>query len=165
MIRLAIHGAAGRMGARLCALAREDSRFEVVAEIDLPTPSRTDVDVDAIVDFSSDDGARNAAELARKHAAALLVGTTGLSSQTLQSLDVAARSTPVLVASNTSVGIAVLGDVAARVARLLGPGYDLSLLEHHHVHKRDAPSGTALRLAKILRGVEGVKLEPDQIHA
>ena len=57
---------------------------------------------------------------------------------------------PVIVAPNTSAGIAVLADIAARAARLLGPGYDLHIVETHHAQKRDAPSGTALRLAAAL---------------
>lgn len=150
------------MGARISALAREDRRFEVVAEIDLDRPAGAPARLDGVVDFSSDDGARGAAEIALGAGAALLVGTTGLSRQTLDSLDVAARSIPVLLAPNTSVGVAVLADLAARAARVLGPGYDLSLIEMHHVHKRDAPSGTALRLAAVVREA-GAELTPERI--
>ena len=160
------------MGALVSRLARADSRFDVVAEIDLEQGDDVlsgslagGVPVELIIDFSSDAGARSAASLAEKHAAALVVGTTGLSPQTLNSLDVAARAVPVLVAANTSVGVAVLADLAARAARLLGPGYDVTVIEQHHVHKRDAPSGTALHLADMLRREGGVELDPDQIHA
>ena len=172
VIRLAVHGAAGRVGALVSRLARADSRFDVVAEIDLEQGDdvssgslATSVPVELVIDFSSDAGARSAASLAEKHAAALVVGTTGLSPQTLDSLDVAARAVPVLVAANMSVGVAVLADLVARAARLLGPGYDVSLIEQHHVHKLDAPSGTALHLADALRREGGVELRPDQIHA
>ena len=157
------------MGARTCALARDDPRFEVVVEIDpqagADTRLRAADRVDAIIDFSSDEGARGAARLALEYGAALLVGTTGLSPQTLAAIDVAAQSTPVMVAANTSVGVAVLTALATRAARLLGPGYDLNLIEVHHAGKRDAPSGTALRIAEALRQEAGVELPPDRIHA
>ncbi len=157
------------MGARTCALARDDPRFEVVAEIDPPAGADTRLRaadrVDAIIDFSSDEGARGAARLALEYGAALLVGTTGLSPQTLAAIDVAAQSTPVMVAANTSVGVAVLTALATRAARLLGPDYDLNLIEVHHAGKRDSPSGTALRIAEALRQEAGVELPADRIHA
>ncbi len=168
-IRLLVHGAAGRMGARVCDLARDDARFEFVAGVDIngpdaaPEPVRGRVD--AVIDFSSDQGAAAAARIALDHGAALLVCTTGLSRQTLQALDVASRRVPVMTAANTSVGVAVLAEVAVLAARLLGEGFDVSLIEMHHVHKRDAPSGTALRLADDLRQRAGVELPPDRIHA
>ncbi|MHC4416461.1 MAG: 4-hydroxy-tetrahydrodipicolinate reductase [Planctomycetota bacterium] len=169
MIRLAVHGAAGRVGARTCTLARDDPRFELVAEIDREgdpgTPRLGDVTLDAIIDFSSDEGAHGAARLALEHQAALLVGTTGLLRQTLTAIDVAARSVPVMVAPNTSFGIAVITALAVRAARLLGPGFDVNLIETHHVHKRDAPSGTAIRIAEALRRQAAVDLPADRIHA
>lgn len=168
MIHLAVHGAAGRMGARLCSLARDDGRFQLVAQIDLESNAASPprgATIDAVIDFSSDDGARGATSIAVKHGAALLVGSTGLSRQTLADIEVAARSIPVLVASNTSVGVAVLTHVAVAAARLLGPRFQVDILETHHVHKRDSPSGTALRLAEALRREAGADLPAERIHA
>ncbi|MCH8005999.1 MAG: 4-hydroxy-tetrahydrodipicolinate reductase [Planctomycetes bacterium] len=168
-IRLAVFGAAGCMGARTCALARDDRRFQLIAEIDRASGSDASgagqEPIDVIIDFSSDSGARAAAALGLSHGAALVVGTTGLSRQTLSALDVASRTVPVMVAANTSVGAAVLRELATRAALLLGEGYDANLIEVHHVRKRDKPSGTALSLAELLREKAGVKLPPDRIHA
>lgn len=172
-IRLAVFGAAGHMGARTCALARDDRRFQLVAEIDRASGSDAsgsgqepiDVVIDVVIDFSSDSGARAAAALGLSRGAALVVGTTGLSRQTLAALDVASRTIPVMVAPNTSVGVAVLRDIATRAALLLGEGFDANLIEVHHVRKRDKPSGTALSLAALLREKAGVKLPPDRLHA
>ncbi len=169
VIRLAVSGARGRMGARICSLARADSRFRIVAEIDVVAGAERAGDVtgplDAVVDFSSDEGARAAAALAAARGAALLVGTTGLSPQAHEALRQASLSVPVLVAANTSVGVALLGDLAVRAARLLGEGVDVELVEMHHAAKRDAPSGTALRLADLLRERAGVALGPQRIHS
>lgn len=153
MIRLVVHGAQGRMGRRVSALASADDRFEIVAALDRldasdePTPddrNRT-IDADAVIDFSSDQGARRAVEIAVQAGAALLVGTTALSGETLGAVGDSARSIPVLVAANTARGVAVAAHLAAEAARLLGPDFDVDLVEHHHRDKRDAPSGTALR--------------------
>ncbi len=164
-----MYGAAGRMGARICTLARDDPRFDLVAQIDpaidLTTTRTADVSLDAIIDFSSDEGARSATRFAIEHRLAILVGTTGLSSQTLGAIDVAADSVPAMVAANTSFGVAVLTHLATQAARLLGDGYDVNLTEVHHAGKRDKPSGTALRIAERLWRDAGIELPADRIHA
>ena len=169
MIRLAVHGAAGRMGERICTLSRDDPRFQLVAQIDrkgnADTSQGVAAPIDAVIDFSSDEGARSAVDLALQHRAAILVATTGLSRQTLADIEVASRTIPVMAAANTSIGVAVLTHLAALAARLLGPRFEVSLVEVHHTRKRDAPSGTALRIAEALRGRAGVELPADRIHA
>lgn len=171
-IRLLINGAHGRMGAMIFRMAAEDSRFRVVAQRDAgdaapaPPPERGAVDV--IIDFSSDAGAQDACALALAHHAALLVGSTGLTEQTLRALDGASRSVPVLLAANTSLGVAVVARIAAEAARMLGQAYDIDIVETHHTKKKDAPSGTALRLARALRengGAAGNRFSDDRIHA
>jgi 4-hydroxy-tetrahydrodipicolinate reductase len=169
MIRLTIVGAAGRMGARICELARDDPRFDVVARIDVrgdgDTVRTLEVSCDALIDFSSDEGARAAVAMALARRAALLVCTTGLSAQTLSDIEVASRSIPVLVAANTSAGAAVTCHLAAEAARLLGPAWQCDIIELHHAAKRDAPSGTALRIAEAMRRRSGTALPPERIHS
>ncbi len=155
------------MGARTFALARCDPRFQLVSQVVRErNGARPIVDgtIDAVIDFSSDFGAAEAARLAVAHRAALLVGTTGLSRQTLAVIEVAARTVPTMIAPNTSLGAAVLAHLAASAAHLLGPAYQVSLIETHHAGKRDAPSGTALRIAEAFRR-GGVDLPPERIHA
>ena len=167
-IRLLIHGARGKMGARISDLARHDARFRVVAQVDLDDHAHGEQlpegSVSAIVDFSSDHGARHAAQLAVKHRAALLVGTTGLSADSLDAIEVAARSCPVMVAANTSLGVAVLNHLATEAARLLGPSFQVDLIEAHHAAKKDAPSGTALRLLERLRA-SGTDVPRDRVKS
>jgi 4-hydroxy-tetrahydrodipicolinate reductase len=169
MIRLAIVGAAGRMGARTCSLAQDDPRFKLVARIDLrgdsDTVRRLEFPCDVVIDFSSDEGARGAAAMALERHAALLVCTTGLSPQTLSVVEVASRSIAVMVAANTSAGAAVMSHLAAEAARLLDPAYHCDIIEIHHAAKRDAPSGTALRIAEAMRRLAGITLPPDRVHS
>lgn len=156
------------MGARVCALARDDPRFGLVAQIDLKSNTEavgnTDAPVDVVIDFSSDEGARNAVRIASNHGAATLVGTTGLSQQTLAVIEVAARTQPVMIAPNTSLGVAVVNHLAGVAAALLGDRYTVNLVETHHTRKLDAPSGTALRIADTLRRA-GANLPEDHVHA
>lgn len=167
MIRLAVNGAAGRMGARTCALADDDPRFDLVARIDLDRAAcagDTAAPIDAVIDFSTDEGTRDAVNLATQRRAALLVCTTALSRQTLSNIEVASRSIPVMVAPNTSAGIAVMVHLVAEATRLLAGDHDVDLVEVHHSGKRDAPSGTALRIAEAMRERAGFELPPDRIH-
>lgn len=117
--------------------------------------------IDVVVDFSSEDGTLTCLDIARNANAALLVGTTGLSVATLNTLRSVSHHVPVLVAPNTSIGIAVLARVLREAARALH-GFDASILDIHHTKKKDAPSGTAKRLADALRE-SGTPLSDNQI--
>jgi 4-hydroxy-tetrahydrodipicolinate reductase len=170
------------MGARLCALAAHDPQLEVVGAVDagarqdqpatdaerataapvVQIALNSSVFCDVVIDFSSDAGAADAARLAAHRGAALLVGTTGLSAGTVAALTDAAQKIPVLISANTSAGVAVAAEVVRRIASLLGGGADVSIVESHHAGKRDAPSGTALRLADaVVQG--GATIRNDQI--
>lgn len=183
-----VHGALGRLGARIVALAQRDSTIALRAAIDRSFTSGSapseqhkthanhttfcasfaDVPRDSharvVIDFTSDEGSRAACAFALESRAALLVGTTALSTITIDELRAASKKIPILVAPNTSLGVAVLAKAAAEVARALGPGYDISIVEAHHNQKKDAPSGTALRLAKAITAA-GREVKSDQILA
>ena len=119
--RVALIGASGRMGARIDALAASDASMIITrrygrtgcANCDLAVP------IDAIIDFSNETGTRQAMAIARESSAALLVGTTGLSAEIQQELAVLARTNAVLVAPNTSLGIAVTRKLARMAAVML----------------------------------------------
>jgi 4-hydroxy-tetrahydrodipicolinate reductase len=185
IINMIVHGAAGRMGSRICALAAEDARFELVGAIEragapeigslaaapknkaftVRIASSCDGRADVVIDFSSDAGAHAALATALRSSAALLVGTTALSELTVSALRDASSKIPVLVAPNTSLGVPVLARAAADVARALASaGFEISIVEAHHSKKKDAPSGTALRLARAITDT-GARIAPDQILA
>lgn len=166
-IRLAITGAAGRMGRRLIALASESPDLKVVAAIeraDHPQLSRDAGELagvgklgvplsddllaapDVLIDFSAPAAFRHWLKTCRDRKIAMLIGTTGLSDADLAAIDSAAADIPILHATNMSLGVAVLTKIAAEMTRLLGSEYDIELVEAHHRFKKDAPSGTALSI-------------------
>ena len=178
-IDLIVHGATGRMGRRILDLARADTRFRLVATASsaglsrpgdsAPAP-RSDAQQTAqnaqndanlppsahvVIDFSSDAGARAAIDLASRAGAALLTGSTGLAQPTVDALRIFSRDHPTLAAPNTSRGVAVVAKLAAMTAAL-GSDFQAAIVETHHAAKKDAPSGTALRLADAMRqaGIE-----------
>lgn len=168
-IRLALVGARGRMGRRIEALAEGRSDLRIVARIGRDDPahgaSREAVRADVVVDFSSIEGSARAIAATRADGAGLLVGTTGLPAPVLQELRELSARHAVLIAPNTSLGVAVLRQLARRAAELLGPaGWSVDLVESHHDRKKDAPSGTALAIARAL-DEGGLGVEAGRIHA
>ncbi len=163
-------GASGRMGRRIGALAQLDARVSITAAIardgssaigqrlsDAPDAliisASTDINTpaDVVIDFSSPTGHALALHIALKQRSALLVGTTGLDPSTIAELRQASKLIPVLLAPNTSLGVAALSSAAASLASMLGSAFTCSIVEAHHSAKKDAPSGTALRLADAVR--------------
>ena len=168
-VRVALVGAHGRMGRRIeeLAIARTDLRIvERIARIAAGNaPSHDAGTVDVVVDFSSAEGTARAIAAARERGAALLVGTTGLPSTVMQELRDLSATHAVLIAPNTSLGVAVFRHLARRAAELLGPaGWSVDLVESHHDRKKDAPSGTALAIARSIEE-GGLAVEPGRIHA
>ncbi|WP_162823732.1 4-hydroxy-tetrahydrodipicolinate reductase [Lysobacter sp. TY2-98] len=157
--RLLIHGASGRMGQALMRLAGERDDLRVVAAAarrapgDLPagaqsiTAASLDAapDFDVAIDFSLPEAFDPVLDLCVRRGVPLVSGTTGLSDAQRAALDAAAKTIAVVWAANFSLGVAVLGDLVERAARALAH-WDCDIVESHHVHKKDAPSGTALAL-------------------
>jgi 4-hydroxy-tetrahydrodipicolinate reductase len=164
-LRIVIHGARGRMGGCIAACAEADAACSIAQRVD-----RGDAlvlragEADAVLDFSSSEGAARAAEVAESLGCALLVGTTGLSGAALAAIERAARRVPAMVAPNTSLGVAVARRLAAEAARLL-PGFDVDIVETHHARKLDAPSGTARSLAEAVGRGRGKALDPSRVHS
>lgn len=174
---VAIHGAAGRMGqALLSALAGVDGWRCVAAivragapclgqpvpghgglvYVDATTAHRHDVpEGGVVIDFSGPDGLLRAIELAEVWNWALFSGSTGLGPAEQQALDALAVRLPVAWTANTSLGIALLSVLVRRTAAVLDADWDIEILDLHHRHKRDAPSGTALKLAEAAAAGRG----------
>ena len=147
------------MGQALLRLTGEREDLHVVAAASrtaldaLPTASRwistasldEAPEFDVAIDFSLPDAFDSALALCRARGAAFVSGTTGLSDVQRSTLEQAAASIPVVWAANFSLGVAVLSDLVQRAAKTL-EGWDCDIVESHHVHKKDAPSGTALAL-------------------
>ncbi|QAU23326.1 4-hydroxy-tetrahydrodipicolinate reductase [Dyella sp. M7H15-1] len=182
-IRLAIHGASGRMGRALLALVREDRRFELVYAVvsagsehdgtlvfsELSTSMRYSHGweaapaMDAVVDFSGPAGLVNALAYCTAHGIALVTGTTGIDAALEARLDEATKRIPVLHAANFSLGVAVLTRLLREAAAAL-PDWDLEIVEAHHGCKEDAPSGTALAFGHVAAEARGTTLAKDGVY-
>jgi 4-hydroxy-tetrahydrodipicolinate reductase len=183
-IRLVVFGAAGRMGQAVLGIAAHSTDLDIAAAVVRPGPevgSRndrlrkseyqsalpTDLVADAVIDFSGAGGFDAALEAALANRWALVSGSTGLSEAQKDAATRAAQVIPVLCAANFSLGVAVLAHLVGQAARLL-PDWDCEIVEAHHRHKRDAPSGTALMLgerASAARGGEHAFAGPDRSGA
>ncbi len=174
MIRAAVLGPSGRMGRRVIELLAARSDMQVAAAIDHPTSPLVGQSVagaqvggelaalagcDVYIDFTTPESTEAAARTAAPHRVAAVIGTTGLGRGAEQAVADLAKVAPVLVAANFSLGVNLLLVLAETAARALGGGFDLEIVEAHHRDKRDAPSGTALALARALAAGRGVELE------
>lgn len=184
-MRIGVLGCAGRMGRAVLTevLASEGCRLAGGAEAeghaalgqDLgslaggdPIGAEAVADVaalmeaaDVVIEFSAPEATVEHATLAAEHGVAHVIGTTGLSEREASRVHQAAERTPIVWAANMSLGINLLLGLAEQVARALGPeAFDAEVLEMHHKHKADAPSGTALALGEALARGRGISLEP-----
>ncbi len=148
-MKIAIVGAAGRMGKKLVELAK-DAGLEVIAKVDVAEgyertwPKGTE----GVVDFSHHAGVPGFVAQAAEQGIPYVIGTTGLTPDEQKTVDAAAQKIPVVQSGNYSLGVNLLLELVQRAASVLGPEYDIEVTEMHHRHKKDAPSGTALMLAK-----------------
>jgi 4-hydroxy-tetrahydrodipicolinate reductase len=160
--RIIINGARGRMGHALIAAATQ-LKLSVAAAIDAGDDLAAALTQgDVVVDFSVHSATANVIELAVARKKALVIGTTGHPAEEKQRLLALAAKVPTVWTGNFSVGVNLLFALTARAARVLGDDYDAELLEMHHRHKKDAPSGTAAHLLEII--LEARKLGPDALR-
>jgi 4-hydroxy-tetrahydrodipicolinate reductase len=152
-LRVAVFGSSGRMGSKLIEAINAATECTLVAA--MRRHDRAPAETDVVIDFSAPEGSKRALEVAKAVSAALLVGTTGLDAEFHEAAEGASEHIPVMVASNTSLGVAVMHRMVEVAVRGLGPGWRVDLQETHHTRKVDAPSGTALALAATVRGAGG----------
>jgi 4-hydroxy-tetrahydrodipicolinate reductase len=148
-LRIALIGARGRMGQTIRAVAPAENA-EVVAAFDIGDEITARA-ADVIIDFSSPEAAEQLCSAATDLRTPLVIGTTGHSAEQRHLLETAARTIPLVLASNFSVGVNALFSLAEKAAKILGQGFDVEIVETHHRKKKDAPSGTAKTLAEILQ--------------
>ena len=150
-IRIALFAPDGRMGQAIAAAAEFDPAFVIDND-----------NGEVLVDFSAPGALDASLERALSAAAPILIGTTGLDRGADAKIEEAARHVAVLRAANTSLGVAILSDLVERAARVLGPEWDIEILEMHHRHKADAPSGTALALGESAARGRGTPLRAER---
>lgn len=154
MTRILINGSKGRMGRALLACAAHHPEVHVAALVDQGDDIRTVIDqADVVIDFSTHTATPALAALCADHRKAMVIGTTGHSTEDRSQITRFSATIPLVLASNFSTGINTLFWLARKAAEILGPAFDLEIVEMHHRLKRDAPSGTARTLAEILASV------------
>ncbi len=189
MTKIVIAGAAGRMGQALirCAMAMPDIELAGLTERPghewlgrdageiIGSESRTGValtaelepllaQADVLIDFTYHSAVPQNTQLAARLKRAVVIGTTGLTTEESMVVDKVADQVPVVWAPNMSVGVNLLFAMTKRAAAVLGAGYEVRIDETHHIHKLDAPSGTALRLGEKAADGAGVRFEDVYLH-
>jgi 4-hydroxy-tetrahydrodipicolinate reductase len=151
-VRVALIGARGRMGQTIIDLARKDPTIDIVAQCDLGDAIEPVMEnCDVAIDFSNAGAINEVCSAASKHRRALVIGTTGHSSEQRQLIETTAQSLPIVFASNFSVGVNTLFALTRRAAEILDEEFASQITETHHTKKKDAPSGTAKTLGEILK--------------
>lgn len=185
MIQVAIHGAAGRMGRRLVALATETKGLRLAGAIDraghellgqdagviagvanqgVPLTDKLPGGVQVLIDFTIPAATRAALAHCVERKVGIVIGTTGLTNDDHAAIDRAAKSIAVLQAPNMSLGVNLLFALAGQVAKRLGDDYDIEIVEAHHRFKKDSPSGTALGIARAICDATGKDIDKDVVH-
>jgi 4-hydroxy-tetrahydrodipicolinate reductase len=174
-VKVAIAGAGGRMGRALVEALLADRGLTLVAAFDVAgspaigervgnaqivSDTSALAHADVLIDFTRPEG--TLAHLA--HAKAMVIGTTGFSESQRKSIAERAKTIPIVMAANFAVGVNAAYQLAETAARILGEGYDVEIIEAHHRHKVDAPSGTALRLGEVVAKALNRKLSQVARH-
>lgn len=184
-LRIAIAGCSGRMGRMLieavaasgdcvlgAALDRADSPSigqDAGAALGLHTgvAIRSDLDAlaaaDCLIDFTRPDGTLTHVEACLRHGVSMVIGTTGFDPAGTARIRAAAATIPIVMAPNMSVGVNVVLDLLRQAGRALAQGYDIEVIEAHHRHKVDAPSGTALKMGEVVAAAAGRDLDRDAV--
>jgi 4-hydroxy-tetrahydrodipicolinate reductase len=173
-LKVAIAGAGGRMGRTLIEAVLADAELALVAALEMPkspalgTPAgpvkvtseiSAIAQADVVLDFTRPEGTL----ALLKHARAMVIGTTGFTEEDKDRIAEAAQRIPIVVAANFAVGVNTVYKLADTAARILGDAYDVEIVEAHHRHKVDAPSGTALELGRVVAKALGRDVEKNAV--
>ncbi len=183
MLKIAIHGAAGRMGTTILQQLVQNPKMKLVGAVDVAAapncgkdagevagidnvgvPIQPDlhdatVDADVIIDFSLAGSLPQLLETALKTKKPLVIGTTGHTDDQMAMIQSAAKTIPIFKAPNMSIGVNLLWRLSKIAAKTLGDDYPIAILERHHIHKKDAPSGTAKEIVRLV--AEERNLDPE----
>jgi len=185
-LKIIVAGAMGRMGQALVRFIDQAEDCELFGAVERPDHADLGADIgslllgrridvalendlwhclpgaQAIIDFSQPEPTLLSARIAAENKIPLVIGTTGFSAEQKDEIRRAAQKAPMVLAPNMSVGVNLLFHLAGRAASILDEDYDVEIVETHHRHKVDAPSGTALRLAEIVAHERGV-VDPETV--
>jgi len=164
-LRFAIAGAGGRMGKTLVEAVNAAADAELAAAFDIGD----DVDAalanaDCLIDFTRPDGTLQHLDICRRRGVHAVIGTTGFTAEQKRQIEAIAKDIPIVFAPNMAVGVNAVFKLLDVAARILNDGYDIEVIEAHHRHKIDAPSGTALRMGEVVAAALGRTLDDCAIY-
>ena len=185
---IAVAGASGRMGQMLVEAVRADPRCELVGALDIVGNASLGLDACAflgqrcgvlitadlaaglqqastLIDFTRPEGTLAHLGVCRQRGVNMVIGTTGFSQEQKAEIEAAAKDIAIVMAPNMSVGVNVTLKLLEMAARSLATGYDIEIIEAHHRHKVDAPSGTALKMGEVIAGALGRDLKDCAVYA
>jgi 4-hydroxy-tetrahydrodipicolinate reductase len=189
MIRAIVSGAAGRMGSRIVALMKETDEFKLVGAIENKGHQAIGKDAgevagigkigvtisdnlealidssDVIIDFTIPSATLDKLKVASRKGKAMVIGTTGFTKEEVAEIKSLVSVIPCVMAPNMSVGVNLLLKVISDIAKVLKDDYDIEIIEAHHRMKKDAPSGTALKMAQVIAEALGRDLDEVGIYA
>lgn len=189
MINIIVTGATGRMGSRITALSKDYRDLKLAGATERKGHDAVGKDIgliagigetgiiltdgleniiascDVVIDFTRTDSSVEHLKLASSKGKAMVIGTTGFSKDQIMEIGSLAKNVPVILAPNMSVGVNLLLKVLQDVARVLGDEYDIEIVEAHHRLKKDAPSGTALKMAQVIADAVNRNLDEVAVYA
>ena len=165
MLRILVTGSRGRMGQAIIACSEACPELTISAGIDLgDSLAEALPDCDTVIDFTYHGFTPEVVSGCLAVGKSLVLGTTGHTDEELAQIREASKHIPIVHAPNYSVGVNTLFWLTRRATEILGPDFDLEVVEMHHHHKKDSPSGTARRLAEILAEARGLSYDKDVRH-
>ncbi len=174
MIKLAISGAQGRMGQRITALALQDKTFKLKTRLEykghpmagqsingvsLSTDNAALKGCDVLIEFTLPEATIQNLEACVKHKVKMVIGTTGLTPEQIKKIKDASKKIPIVFSSNMSVGVNLVFKLVQLAGATTGKNYTINIVEAHHIHKKDAPSGTAKTLAEMAEALSKQKVQ------
>jgi 4-hydroxy-tetrahydrodipicolinate reductase len=164
-IRCAIAGASGRMGQTLIEAVEAAPDAELAAAFDINDDIGAALaNADCLIDFTRPEGTLKHLEICRRLGVHAVIGTTGFTAEQKQQIEAVSRDIPIVFAPNMAVGVNTVFKLLDVAARILNEGYDIEIIEAHHRHKIDAPSGTALRMGEVVAAAVGRDLKECAVY-
>lgn len=174
MIKLTVCGATGRMGSRIIALSKDYPDIKIVGAIEAKNNPKLGLDTgvvagigelgvniiddlekiisdtEIVVNFTNPEATLEHLKIVKKYKKSIVIGTTGFNNEQLSIIQKTSKSIPIILSPNMSIGVNLLFRILKDIAKVLGDDYDIEIIEAHHRMKKDAPSGTAIKMAKVI---------------
>ncbi len=157
MTKICVSGSSGKMGLRIIALAKEAGDFHICGEFDLieENPEQYIENCECLIEFTTPQATLEHLDICAERKKAMVIGTTGLSDDERKKIEEASKKIPIVFSPNMSVGVNLLFKVVCDAAKTLGADYNVTIVEAHHAGKKDAPSGTAKEIVRVIKECKG----------